>query len=79
MKIRIGHPAYTGRNAMKWHETYGAALRDLLQRGIKMAEAQRALSLAKKNPGAVADTEHEFRGATSGKVYTEFACEVMFQ
>lgn len=77
--IRIGHPAYTGRNAMKWHETYGAALADLLHRGIKMAEAQRALSLAKKHVGAVADADYEFRGLTTGKVYTEFGCEVMFQ
>lgn len=79
MKIRIGHPAYTGRNGMKFHGSYAAALADLLRRGIKMTEAQRALSLAKKNVGATTTADHEFRSATTGKIYTEFGCEVMFQ
>jgi len=73
MKIRIGHPAYTGTNAMKWHENYASALADLLQRGIKMAEAQRALALAKNNVGAIATAYIEFRGTRM------FACEAMFQ
>ncbi len=72
MKIRIGHPAYTGTNAMKWHESYAAALADLLHRGIKMKEAQRVLSVAKKNVGAIATADIEFRGTRM------FGCEAMF-
>ena len=71
MKFRIGHPAYTGRNAMKWHDSYRAAFSDILRRGVSMADAHKALRLALGTIGAVATTEISFNGTKM------FACEVM--
>lgn len=44
--IRIGHPCYWGANAYASHCTYRAALSDLLKRGAKMIDAQKALQSA---------------------------------
>lgn len=47
MAYRIGHPSYSGRNAFAPAATHAAALRILLQRGVRMAAAQRALTQAR--------------------------------
>lgn len=46
-QILVGHGAYRGRNAPAVHQSHAQALSDLLRRGIRMAEAQRALRAAK--------------------------------
>ena len=42
MKIRVGHPVYSGANAMKIHGTTHGAVMDLIRRGVdrKVARAK---------------------------------------
>jgi hypothetical protein len=44
--IRVGHPSYQGTNRYASHTRYRDALRDLLQRGIRMRDAHRGLKSA---------------------------------
>lgn len=46
--IHVGHPVYCGANHYRKHDTHASALADLLRRNVKMADAQRALALAKR-------------------------------
>ena len=46
-RILVGHGAYRGRNSLAVHQGHSQALADLLRRGIRMADAQRALRNAK--------------------------------
>lgn len=46
-KILVGHGSYRGRNAPAVHQSHAQALADLLHRGIRMVDAQRALRNAK--------------------------------
>ena len=63
-RIIVGHGAYRGRNALASHQSHAQALADLLRRGIRMAEAQRALRSAKAGSHA---TCSYYSKAPSGK------------
>ena len=54
--FRVGHSAYTGANHMKLHNSYQAALRDLLGRGVPMTHAHRALKQAQEGSHAACST-----------------------
>lgn len=54
--FRVGHPSYTGKNAMKQHWKYGQALADLLSRGVPMRRAHNALKLAMTGAHATCST-----------------------
>ncbi len=51
--IRVGHPSYRGLNRYAGHTRYRDALRDLLQRGIRMRDAHRAIKSAMGGSHAV--------------------------